>query len=445
MPARRLAWDVAARTAGGRVPAGAARRYYDGVTGSLVRALERLDGVLAVYAWGSYATGAYRPGRSDVDLVVVVADAASPEAEVALLGAIRDRYVRRQAVLPIDLTAIALAELGRDAGAHELIRLRAADRRPGIAPAEWRLLGGGDVRPDDVPGPDPALRYVSDARVQAALAALAGGRRGAARTAAGLLARLDEDAALDGPHRESAERLRAARGRLVRDGSAASEALQAALALVDEHRRGHPAPAGSPPADAGAWGADAPSDAAAEAGRRIAEGVPGALRSATVHQPAFGPRPVLLLEGADVDGAGALLRWAIGGGAAAADRGGLRLEVVTTRIAEDAWRSRALRWVSLLAGSRHVAGEPLAPRIAVPADGPARIAHYAAVTAVAQARWALLGRRGFTADATLPLRVAAARRLVAGEPPEIRPDALAPASQDLAALRLWHDWPLSGR
>jgi len=46
------------------------------------------------------------------------------------------------------------------------------------------------------------------------------------------------------------------------------------------------------------------------------------------------------------------------------------------------------------------------------------------VTAVACARWAAVGRRGFTRDDTAPLRVAALRAIAAGAPPATRRDEL---------------------
>jgi Nucleotidyltransferase domain len=410
MRARRAAWSLASRTTGHRLPAAAARAYYHGVAGSLVRALERLDGVRAVYAWGTYATGEFVPGRSDVDLVVVL-DERPPAAEADLLAEIRRPYARRQAVLPIDLTAIGVGELARDAGAHELIRLRAADARPGIALADWRLLGGDDVRPADAPPADRELRYLSDARVQAALAAVGDG--GDPRAAAALLARLDEDAAPDAPDRAAIERLRAARR-----GGAVAEALHAALTLVDEHRRRMSVSGPRRPLALDAERAPGPGgDGAAQALLAQLDATAGAgVRSATLHRPLFAAGPALLLECGDAEAAGAVLRWAVAGGARDAARSGLRLEVLTTALAQDAWRSRALRWVSL-AGGRHLAGDPLALRIAVPEGGERRVAHYGAVTAAALARWSALGRRGIARDDTIPLRLAAARAIAAGEDP----------------------------
>src|SRR5207247_261619 len=217
-------------------------------------------------------------------------DDVPPADEVRLLQAIRARYARRQAVLPIDLTVLSAGELAPDAPLHELIRLRVADERPGLALGQWRLLAGEGLRP----------------------------------------------------------------GRAARPPAPA--ALHAARALSRDLK------------------------------------TPG-LRSLTVYQPPFAAHPSLLLEGADVDAARPALRWAADGGAARAARAGLRVEVLTSRLAEDAWRSRALRWVGLTAAAEHLEGDPLAPRIGLPAGGLERdVARYGAVTAVACARWAAVGR-----------------------------------------------------
>ena len=402
MLVRRVAWRLAGRVTDRGLPAAAARAYYREVAASLARALDRLAGVRAVYAWGTFATGDERPGHSDVDLVAVIDD-VPPADEVRLLQAIRARYARRQAVLPIDLTVLSAGELAPDAPLHELIRLRVADERPGLALAQWRLLAGEELRPGGAARPPAHLRYISDGRLQAAIAALAMGRESEARA---LLARFAENGqALPGDP---------------------AHALHAALALVDEHRARHAVPVERRPLEASGWRVAAPAPAALHAARALARDLktPG-LRSLTVYQPPFAAHPSLLLEGADVDAARPALRWAADGGAARAARAGLRVEVLTSRLAEDAWRSRALRWVGLTAAAEHLEGDPLAPRIGLPAGGLERdVARYGAVTAVACARWAAVGRRGFTRDDTAPLRVAALRAIAAGAPPATRRDEL---------------------
>src|SRR5439155_18529475 len=230
MLVRRVAWRLAGRVTDRGLPAAAARAYYREVAASLARALDRLAGVRAVYAWGTFATGDERPGHSDVDLVAVIDD-VPPADEVRLLQAIRARYARRQAVLPIDLTVLSAGELAPDAPLHELIRLRVADERPGLALGQWRLLAGEELRPGGAARPPAHLRYISDGRLQAAIAALAMGRESEARA---LLARLSEDGGGAGSRGDA---LRTALARLEqrRDtGAAAVDALHAALALVDE-------------------------------------------------------------------------------------------------------------------------------------------------------------------------------------------------------------------
>lgn len=47
------------------------------------------DALLGVYAGGSYALGAYAPGRSDIDVTAVVAEPLAPEAKRGLVAALR--------------------------------------------------------------------------------------------------------------------------------------------------------------------------------------------------------------------------------------------------------------------------------------------------------------------------------------------------------------------
>jgi hypothetical protein len=311
------------------------------------------------------------------------------------------------------VTVLAAGELARDAGAHELIRLRVAAARPGLAMGEWRLLAGDEVRPDRLRVAPPELRYVSDVRIQWGVAS--------PERAIALLGRLDENAALDGPHGDAVRRLRAARSR----GDVAG-ALAAGLALAGEHRAAAEVVGLSRPLESD--GVTVEGDAIAAA-RRLAGSWEFPLRSATVHQPVFSRRPALLLESDEVEGA---LRWALGGDAA---RAGLAVEVVTPRLAEDAWRSRGLRWLSV-AGGAHLAGDPLAERVRLPgADVLGAVARYGAVTAIACARWAAIGRRSFAPDVTVPARLAAYGAVAAGEAvPAVLPG---PSGELVRALEAW--------
>jgi hypothetical protein len=60
----------------------------------LAELTRRLGGVLGdalfgIYAGGSYALGAYEPGRSDIDVTVVVADALAPATKQAIVERLR--------------------------------------------------------------------------------------------------------------------------------------------------------------------------------------------------------------------------------------------------------------------------------------------------------------------------------------------------------------------
>src|SRR5439155_18418236 len=185
----------------------------------------------------------------------------------------RARYARRQAVLPIDLTVLSAGELARDAPLHELIRARGTGERPGLALRDWRLLAGEELRPARAERPPAHLSYLSDARIQAAIAALAVRRD---REARALLARVGEALPAD-----------------------PAGALHAALALADEHRARHAVPVERRPLDAGGWRVAAPAREAVAAATRLA--APRELRSLTVHRPPFAAHPALLLECADLD------------------------------------------------------------------------------------------------------------------------------------------------
>src|SRR5438093_13024577 len=100
MLVRRVAWRLAGRVTDRGLPAAAARAYYREVAASLARAPDRLAGVRAVYAWGTFPTGDERPAHSDVDLVAVIDDLPPPH-EVRLLLAIRARHARPPGVPPV--------------------------------------------------------------------------------------------------------------------------------------------------------------------------------------------------------------------------------------------------------------------------------------------------------------------------------------------------------
>lgn len=341
----------------------------------------RDPGVLSVYAHGSYVTDDFEPGRSDVDLVAVVAELA-PAAELALLKRLRPLYLRRQAVLPIDLVPLAANEFEHGAGWLAFARARLTT----AGPAGWRLLAGPELRAPDPWEPDPALRYITEAHVDAALRT---GNIGEAR---------------------------------------------AALERAEEHRSRHAYPAEPAHDDASSWRVERPSRAEHAVARRLAEAV--SARSATLIRMPFESDSVLLLEAAALEDAGPLL-------AAAVASSELRVSVTTSRLAEDSWR-RGFRWIAIAAGD-HLAGEPLGPRLRVPnVRGRRELLAHRAFAAVGAVRWHALGLRRAARRPELLLELALVGRLVRGEPIVTIPDELAPGAGALdddawilSALELW--------
>ena len=437
---RQRAWG-AAGAAGQTAPGSLAlRAHYRVVVGLLARRLIALPGVEAVLAYGSYATRLeFAPGRSDVDLAVAIAD-LSPEEEVALLARIGQVSAPHRAVLPIDLTPIPRCEWPQTALQHALRRTGVADTAPRCPVPAWQVLGGADPRGGDVAALDARLWAISDGVLAAALDA-----GGAPRATARALWQLDLDvrreqvpwpAALDLATHVGALR----RGRRL----AVLPALGAALAVLDEQRaqRAFPLarPAGSlVPSDAAVPDAAAVAAAAAWLERLDAD-ARGALRSATLHAPPFEPGPQLVLEAADVPAARPLLAAALG-----ARPPSMRVQVLTTRLAEDSWRSHGLRWISLAAGA-HLAGEPLAPRLRLPAaEVHAALLRFQATFDVAGVRACLAARPGPPRAGLVPL-LAAHCMLAAGTPPELAMPDPAASSPSTAAwvadgLRLWRAAP----
>jgi predicted nucleotidyltransferase len=364
------------------------RGYHELVTRALVRALERQVDVLAVYAQGSYATGELRPGRSDVDLVAVVAD-RDLDGELTLLECLGRVYRRHQAVLPIDLAVIPRASFA--VAAPQLAQRRGRIGAPGpqTPVAHWRLLAGTEQRHGLAPA-DPSAWYVTETHVARAVAAAA--RGGDVRAALGNLIHDVERERLEWP---SAQRLLAARD--------AAELIAAALALTDAQR--DIVPVAARPRAVTEWVAPPPPDPAPFA----AIDPPG---PATLHRPPFSARPELIIEGQPL----ALARWAVAGAARAVDQAGADLRLTTPRLAEEGWRG-GFRAASLLLAAVPLAGEPLAPRVRLPLNGNLRSLADAQVHGlVADARAALLGRRWSSRDPLLPVRLAAWRVLADGGP-----------------------------
>ena len=385
MRVRGFLWRTAGRAAGRAAPR-PMHAYHDAVTRSLVRALLRDADVLAVYAQGSYAVGELRPGRSDVDLVAVVAD-RDVEGELAQLARLARPYRRHQAVLPIDLAVLGAGGFAVSAGRLAQRRGRMGSPGPMVPVSAWRLLGGDELRTgaEAIPAGD---WYVTEAHVARAVGAAATGGdvRGALRD---LIHDVRREA-LDWP---SARRLLAARDD--------AELIAAALEVTDAQRELIPLPAR--PREVEGWTAP---PAPAEVPQIGAPGV------VTLHRPPFSSRPELIAEGE----AAALARWAAGGGTVAARRAGMDLRLATPRLVEEGWRG-GMRAASILLASVPVAGEPLAPRLRLPTDA---VLHEQAATQaqglLMVARATLLGHRGAAPDPLLPARMAAWRLLAAGGP-----------------------------
>jgi predicted nucleotidyltransferase len=387
MRVRTFLWRTVGGGAGRLLP-GPVRAYHEVVARSLVRALLRDPDVVAVYAHGSYASGELRPGRSDIDLVAVVAD-HDVDGELALLARLAKPYRRHQAVLPLDLAVLPISTFSVAAARLALRRGRIGTPGPMVPVAHWLLLGGEDVRGDGVVA-SPSLWYLTEAHVARAVhAAHSGG------DVRGALAPLLHDVrreALDWP---SARRLLGATDAagLIAAALSLTDAQRDLVAVASEHRtvQGWMAP---PAPDIGCLGDIR---------------FPG---PATLHHPPLGARPELVVEGEPE----VLARWAIAGGAQAAARTGADLRLATPRLAEEGWRG-GLRAASLLLASTTTGGPPLAARVRLPEAHVLR--EHAAAQAdglLADARATLLGRRGGGANGHLPELLAAWRVLAGGGP-----------------------------
>jgi predicted nucleotidyltransferase len=416
MRVRGFLWRTVAHAAGRLAPA-PMRAYHEAVTRSLVRALARDRDVIAVYGQGSYATGELRPGRSDVDLVTVVAD-HDVDGELQLLARLGRAYRRHQAILPIDLAVIPQAAFSESAALLARRRGRIATPGPMVALGRWKLLAGDELRG----APEPAHGhgwYVTEAHVARAVRAVATG--GDVRAALGDLIHDVEREQVEWP---SAHRLVAARS--------PADLVEAALALTDAQRDLVPIEAA--PRTVDGWVAPPAPDA----GPLAALDVPG---PATLHRPPFSGRPELIVEGEP----GVLAQWAVRGGARAVLAAGADLRLTTPRLAEEGWRG-GFRAASILRASVPLAGEPLAARLRLPDDAVLR--DQAATHAhglLADARAALLGRRGIRLDPLLPVRLAAWRVLAAGGPLLGEERALKAAVPELAEPSWGHRALAAGR
>ena len=131
------------------------------------------DELLGVYAGGSYALGAYEPGRSDIDVTAVAAGALSPAAKQAIVDRLRHEALpcpARGLELVVYPLATARAgggepgfELNLNTGAHDgLPRRRGAGRDRGLLvrdrprdPARARRRAGRPAAPRTLFAPIP--------------------------------------------------------------------------------------------------------------------------------------------------------------------------------------------------------------------------------------------------------------------------------------------------
>jgi hypothetical protein len=121
--------------------------------------------LVAVYAAGSYAMGAYEHGRSDIDVAVVVESPLGDDAKRAIVDALRHEALPCPAIgLELVVYARATAEAGTGAPGFELnlntgarIPFR-ADFAPGDIEAFWFAIDRSILREHGRPlhGPPPA-------------------------------------------------------------------------------------------------------------------------------------------------------------------------------------------------------------------------------------------------------------------------------------------------
>lgn len=417
------------------------RAYYRTVVRSYLSSLRRTDGIRALYAFGSYVGGNFRPGRSDVDFVAVT-DASTAAREVELLLRLRGPYRRHQGLLPIDVWELPAGELDDTAGWIGAMRPRAGETQPRRSVGDWKLLQGQELRSRGIREPDPRLATVGDYFIREAIRRIGSGR-GAGRKVAFYLAEVQR-VEREGFTWRSLEDLRRARTSLARgsrDPAVLEAALHATLRVVDDHRRQHALPYEDRlTVDGGAAIPDLDERALTAARRLLStldSDAAAALRSATVYAPLpfTDAASNVLLECEDAEAAIPVIRWLVRhGGADAAQRAGIDLQLLTTRLAEDLWRSH-LHSYAVAGGGRCLLGEDLAGRIRLPAADLIReLAHYEGFWGAAFARWVLLGQRNTARIDKWPLRIAAQRLLAMGQPPILDPRTLMREVPELCAL-----------
>ena len=128
------------------------------------------DGLLGVYAGGSYGLGAYEPGRSDIDVTAVAAGALSHDAKQALVAKLRHEALpcpARGLELVVYPLATAQAgggepgfELNLNTGAGMAFRV---DEEPGAIEGFWFAIDRAILRDHGVAlaGPPPAQLFAA--------------------------------------------------------------------------------------------------------------------------------------------------------------------------------------------------------------------------------------------------------------------------------------------
>jgi hypothetical protein len=123
------------------------------------------DALLGVYAGGSYALGAYEPGRSDVDVTAVVVEPLTPEVKRALVAVLRHESLPCPArglelvVYPLATARSGGGEPGFDLNLNTGARMDfRADEAPGDIEGFWFAIDRSILRDHGIAlhGPPPA-------------------------------------------------------------------------------------------------------------------------------------------------------------------------------------------------------------------------------------------------------------------------------------------------
>jgi hypothetical protein len=123
------------------------------------------DALVGVYAGGSYALGAYEPGRSDVDVTAVTAGALAPEVKQAVVERVRHEALPCPArglelvVYPLATARAGGGEPGFELNLNTGGRMESrVDEAPGDIEGFWFAIDRAILREHGVPllGPPPA-------------------------------------------------------------------------------------------------------------------------------------------------------------------------------------------------------------------------------------------------------------------------------------------------